>query len=147
MSLELTQAEADALIALEKHRVDEQTHPCPLPGGKLVLPLISFDGEEEFLLDVTRGARNVLKVSMQNRSRGSVVLVRFCSAVAHRNPDDSIVPAPHIHLYREGFADKWAMPLPGAAFSAPMDINTSIADFMSYCNVTRHPYIAGALLA
>jgi len=147
VSLELTQQEADLLIALEKHRVDEQVYTCPLPGGKVIIPLQSHDGAEEFLLDVTRGAKNVIKVSLQNRCQGSVVLVRFCNAVPHRNPDDEVIPPPHIHLYREGYADKWAMPLPVGQFSNVADVSSCVIDFMTLCNVTVKPNFTGALIA
>jgi hypothetical protein len=28
----------------------------------------------------------------------------------HRNPDDEEIPWPHLHVYREGYGDKWASP-------------------------------------
>jgi hypothetical protein len=39
----LTQAEADALIAMEKHRVNEDRHDFPMAGTSLVVPLQSPD--------------------------------------------------------------------------------------------------------
>lgn len=51
----LTQAEADALITMEKHRVNEETSNFPADGESVVLPLQSADRREQFLLDLSRG--------------------------------------------------------------------------------------------
>jgi hypothetical protein len=39
----LTQAEADALIAMEKHRVTNDRHEFPMQGESLTVPLQSPD--------------------------------------------------------------------------------------------------------
>ena len=41
---DLTPSEVDALIALEKHRSNEDTHDFPIAGKSLSLPLQSIDG-------------------------------------------------------------------------------------------------------
>lgn len=51
----LTQAEADALIAMEKHRVNEDRSDFPMGGESVVLPLQSADKREQFLVDLGRG--------------------------------------------------------------------------------------------
>lgn len=56
--INLTQAEADALIAMEKHRVNEDRSDFPMGGQLLVLPLQSVDRREQFLLDLSRGSLN-----------------------------------------------------------------------------------------
>ena len=48
----LTQAEANALIALEKRRVDTTEWNYPDFGGRVTVPLVSVDGRESFLLDL-----------------------------------------------------------------------------------------------
>ena len=47
----LTQAEVDALIAMEKHRVNEELSDFPADGEAVVLPLQSADRREQFLLE------------------------------------------------------------------------------------------------
>lgn len=85
--LDLTQAEAEALIALEKHRVTEERHSFPM-GGSLVIPLQSSDRRERFLLDISRGRIDLLKGKDQKRGRQMVVLVRLdFGGAPHRNPD------------------------------------------------------------
>jgi hypothetical protein len=41
--MNLTQAEADALIAMEKHRINEERSDFPMGGQSLILPLQSPD--------------------------------------------------------------------------------------------------------
>lgn len=102
--INLTQPEADALIAMEKHRVDEQEYEYPGLGGSIVVPLVSPDKREGFLLDVSRGRIDLLKGTYQNRARQVVVLVRLdFGGPTHRNPDGVELPCPHLHIYREGF--------------------------------------------
>ena len=67
----LAQAEADTLIAIEKHRVNEELSDFPADGEAVVLPLQSVDRREQFLLDLSRGRIDLRKVKMQNRGAPS----------------------------------------------------------------------------
>ena len=140
--INLTQAEADALIAMEKHRVTEERTDFPMGGESKVLPLQSADNRERFLLDLNRGRINLQKVTMQTRGRQVIVLVRLDLAGApHRNPDGEDIPAPHLHIYREGYGDKWAIPVPADQFRTTDDVWMAFEDFLQYCNITQPPYI------
>lgn len=144
--MNLTQAEADALIAMEKHRINEDRGDFPMGGQSLVLPLQSADKREQFLLDLSRGRIDLLKVKMQNRGRQMVVLVRLdLGGAPHRNPDDEEIPAPHLHVYREGYGDKWAIPVPADRFTATTDHWTTLDEFMRFCNITQPPHIERGL--
>src|SRR3954463_2406653 len=100
----LLQSEADALIAMEKIRVNDNANRYPNPGDKLMLPLTSRDGREAFILDVSRSQINFAKVTHQNRARQIVVLMRLdIGGAPHRNPDGEEIPCPHLHIYREGY--------------------------------------------
>jgi hypothetical protein len=146
--INLTQAEADALIAMEKHRANEERHDFPMGGVSLVLPLQSPDKREQFLLDLSRGRIDLAKVKMQNRGRQIVVLVRLDLAGSpHRNPDGEEVPCPHLHVYREGFGDKWAVPVPPDRFPDPSDLWATLQHFLAYCNITRPPHIERGLFS
>jgi len=145
--INLTQAEANALIAMEKHRVGDTRYSYPLPGELISAPLASPDKREQFLLDVRRGRIDLLKVTHQNRGRAVVVLVRLdLGGPPHRNPDGEEVPCPHFHIYREGFGDKWALPVPAERFPDLSDYWRTLQDFMGYCNVTKPPVIDKVLL-
>lgn len=144
--MNLTQAEADALIAMEKYRVNENRSDFPMGGQSLILPLQSADKREHFLLDVSRGRIDLLKVKIQNRGRQVVVLVRLdLGGAPHRNPDGEEMLPPHLHVYREGYGDKWAMPVPADRFGATGDLWITLEDFMRFCNITRPPHIERGL--
>ena len=146
--LELTQAEANSLLAMEKIRADELPREYPHLGGVLVIPLISRDRAESFLLDLRRGRIDLAKVTHQNRTRQVVILARLdLGGPAHRNPDDAEIACPHLHLYREGFGDKWAFPVPAASFPRLDDLWETMHDFMRFCNVTELPTITRGLFA
>ena len=142
----LTQAEADALIGMEKHRVNEELSDFPADGESVVLPLQSADRREQFLLDLSRGRIDLRKVKMQNRARQVVVLVRLdLGGAPHRNPDGEEVPVPHLHVYREGYGDKWALPVPVDRFGNLADVWQTLSDFMGFCNITQPPRIQRGL--
>lgn len=144
--MNLTQAEADALIAMEKHRATEDRSDFPMGGQSLVLPLQSADKREQFMFDLSRGRIDLRKVKMQNRGRQVVVLVRLdLGGAPHRNPDDVEVPAPHLHIYREGFGDKWAVAVPPDRFRDIGDVWATLEDFLRFCNVTQPPHIERGL--
>jgi len=146
--INLPQAEADALIAMEKHRIDDQLWDYPEPGGSIHIPLISSNGRENFHLDMSRSNINLMKGTYQNRSRQIVVLVRLdFGGQPHRNPDGEEVSSPHIHIYREGYSDKWAFPISNADFTDLTDSWQMLKDFMRYCNITRPPKIHRGLFS
>ncbi len=140
----LTQTEAKMLIALEKRRVDEREwlYPGPGLGGTLTIPLVSTDRREPFVLDIRRSRIDLTKGTYQNRGRQIAVLLRLdFGARPHRNPDGEEIGSPHLHVYREGFGDKWAYPPPMDRFA---DLNNSwqtLEDFMRYCNIVEPPVI------
>jgi hypothetical protein len=111
-AINITQAEADALIAMEKHRADDKQYLFPIPGEQLAMPLMSFDKRETFMLDITRSQIKLTKVTYQNPARQVILLRLDLNGPPHRNPDDTEIPCPHLHIYREGYGDKWAVPAP-----------------------------------
>src|SRR5439155_6605747 len=115
--LEITQSEAEALIAMEKHRASDDRYSFPLGGRSVSIPLQSVDKREQFLLDISRGRIDLGRGKYQNRARQVVVLVRLdFGGSPHRNPDGEEIGSPHLHIYREGFGDKWAISVPAIDF-------------------------------
>ena len=146
--VDLTQDEADSLIAMRKRAADDKTYDYPDPGAKISIPLISEDRRERFLLDVSRGRIDLLKGKYQNRCRQVVILARLdFGGKPHQNPDGEVVGCPHLHLYRAGYADKWAIPVPLSHFPTADDPWQTFFDFMRYCNIVEPPTIAGGLFA
>ena len=144
--MHITQAEADALIAMEKHRATEDRISFPMGGQSLVLALQSADKREQFMLDLRRARIDLHKIKMQSRGRQVVVLVRLdLGGAPHRNPDDVEIPAPHLHIYREGFGDKWAVAVPAELFRNTDDVWATFKDFLLFCNITQPPHIERGL--
>ena len=146
--INLTQTEADALIAMEKHRVNNERRDYPVLGGSVSIPLISADRRENFILDVSRGRINLAKGTYQNRPRQVVVFVRLdFGGQPHRNPDGEELESPHLHVYREGYGDKWAVPVPTSAFPDIADTWKTLEDFMRFCNIAHPPLIERGLFS
>ncbi len=145
--IDLTQEEADALIAMEKHAVDLSVNwEYPDTGGSISIPLQSSDKRERFLLDISRGRIDLQKGKYQNRARQVIVLARLdYGGSPHRNPDGIEVACPHLHIFREGFGDKWAAPLPPDFVDDPDDRLKLMDAFLKYCNVTIRPNISFGL--
>ncbi len=142
----LSQAEADALIAVEKRRVDATEWAYPESGGALSIPLVSADRRESFALDIRRSRIDLTKGTYQNRARHVMVLARLdFGGSPHRNPDGTKVASPHLHLYREGYADKWAFPVPSDGFADLTDAWQTLVDFMRFCNIVDSPIIRRGL--
>jgi hypothetical protein len=146
MDIDLTQTEADALIALEKHRVDDKELTFPAPGEQVVIPITSRDRRENFLLDLTRSQIKLSKATYQNRARQTVILMRLdLDGPPHRNPDDQEIPCPHLHVYREGYGDKWAFPAPINIYTHLHDLFATFEAFMVHCNVADPPKLQRGL--
>jgi hypothetical protein len=140
--IEITQAEANSLIALEKVRENSDSVDYPGLGGNVCVPLVSVDKKEHFLLDMSRGKIDLLKGKYQTRGRHVIILVRLdFGGAPHRNPDGEEIPSPHLHLYRHGFGDKWATAVPQDCFPNTQDAWQMLKDFMRYCNITNPPII------
>lgn len=133
---------------MEKRRRDDTVWDYPDLGGKLSVPLVSKDGWEVFLLDLWRGRISLRREKLQTRARRTLVLARLdIGGRPHRNPDDSRIESPHLHLYHEGFADRWAFPVPDTAFEDLSDSTRTLDDFLRFCNVVEPPSIRRGLFA
>jgi hypothetical protein len=144
--MDLSQKEANDLMAMEKCRIDDAEWNFPGPGQRVMIPLLSSDRRENFFLDVTRGTVKLTKATFQNRARQVVVLLRLdIDGPPHRNPDGEEVDCPHLHIYREGHGDKWAIPAPPELSVANAGLYALLESFMKRCNVTNPPVIQGGL--
>lgn len=140
MSVFISQDEADALLAMDKHRTSDERFDLPDMGGGLIVPLVSADGAEHFHLDVSRSRMNLAKGKFQNRARTTMVLARIdIGGAPHRNPDGEEIACPHIHLYREGYGVRWAFAVPTDRFTSLSDHWQTLNEFMQFCNITLPP--------
>ena len=148
MDIELSQAEADKLMAMEKRAADDNDWLFPAPGERIAIPLTSFDKRENFMLDVTRAQIKLTKATYQNRARVTAILLRLdLDGPPHTNPDGAQVSCPHLHIYREGFGDKWAVPAPTDRYTNTLDLFSAFDAFMQHCNITERPRIHKGLFS
>jgi hypothetical protein len=142
----LTQTEADALIAMGKTFPQSVTISIS-PGTDQTHELIGDDKRERFLLDLWRGMLRLSKLRHQTRGRKVIVLVRLdIDGAPHTNPDGTRLNGTHIHVYREGYEDKWAYPIDRTEFRNSSDIQQTFEDFCRYCNVQNIPPFQEGLL-
>lgn len=130
------------------------TEPVVLAEGAVTnFELQSSDRQNSFTLDIRRG-RIELKYTMQMRANTTIRLVRLDFKGSHTNPDvdyhvgsedpfyaihdlcigRTFNDEPHIHIYRNGFDDRWAYPVEGI-FNRSQDIESTFKDFLDYCNI------------
>ena len=111
----------------------------------------SADGSEAFLLDINRaGSIRISRCTFQERYNVTIALVRLDldENKPHQNPDGIVIKGPHIHIYKEGYGDRWAYLLSEISpcpFSNTSDLLTSFTEFCNYCNIGSIPAIQGSL--
>ena len=88
-AIDLTQAEADELMSVDKHRISDEAVPYPVPGQNITIELRSTDNREEFLLDVWRSDKNPRRARFQIRARRVIILARIdLGGPPHSNHED-----------------------------------------------------------
>ncbi len=143
----LTQAEADQLIQLPKHFSQSPASISIPPGADETYELAGPGDRERFLLDVWRGTLRLTKLKFQNRVRSVVVLVRLdVDGAPHTNPDGQRLAGTHLHVFREGWDDKWATPVDAAAFTLLSDPATTFQEFCAFCNIESPPPVQGVIV-
>jgi len=142
----LTQAEADQLIQMAKHFVRAPASIAIPPGVDDTYELAGPSDRERFLLDVWRGTLRLTKLRFQNRVRTVVVLVRLdIDGAPHTNPDGQQLSGTHLHLFREGYDDRWAYPVDPNAFTLLSDPGTIFQEFCAFCKIESPPPVQGVI--
>jgi hypothetical protein len=148
VDINLTQDEADRLIAMGKRSADTKEWTFPPPGESIAIPLTSLDKRESFMLDVTRAQIRLTKATYQNRARATIVLMRLdLDGSPHRNPDGEEIPCPHLHVYKEGYGDKCAIAASITRYTDTTDLFSTCEAFMRHCNITDPPKIEKGLFS
>ena len=140
--MQLSQEEADTLRMIEKYLTNPELVKLPPPTGTVLHP-VHYHREgrrmDNMKISTYHARINAQKISCRLLYNGNVMLVRVDTqdATPHANPDKKIViqpHQPHIHIYREGYGDKFAYPLPNA-FRNAEDISSLFMDFLSYSRI------------
>ena len=156
----ITQTDADFFFSMEKFPDEEKEYDFPSSGEKLSIAFTSSDKREGFLFDIYRGQINITKITYQNRVRKAYILRRLdCDGPMHVNPEVETVPlsflepyngkeipCPHLHIYVEGFGEKWAVPANDFIETNNRDIYEMMEEFFRYCHVRKLPQIKKTLL-
>lgn len=160
MSHYINQTDADFFFSMEKMPEIEKEYDFPTSGDKLSIPFLSTDKRESFLFDISRGQIRITKITYQNRVRKAYILRRLdLDGPSHVNPEVETVPmpflepyngqeipCPHLHIYIEGFGEKWAIPANVIIETNNKDIYEVMLQFFDYCNVKQLPNIKKTLL-
>jgi len=142
----LTQAEAEQLIQMAKHFVNAPDSVSIPPGADDTYELSGSNEREKFLLDVWRGTLRLTKFKFQDRARTVVVLVRLdVDGAPHTNPDGQRLSGTHLHIFREGFDDRWAYPVDSTLFTLLSDPGKTFHEFCALCKIESPPPVQGVI--
>ena len=142
--LSLTQQEFENLINLKKKF--ETSEPLHLDESWM-RNILSIKTRDAFILDYTiRGPIELKKYTYNKRYKKIIILLRYDSFGRHTNPDGVIFEGSHIHIYREGFDDKFAFPIEKLGVSQNSTREEILELFLKYCHVVEHPNIQYTIL-
>jgi hypothetical protein len=134
----LSQEKADELLALPKRFPSRPLLEFPAPGAALTMEVEGVPGGDKFLIDANRrgGRFRLAKCSYLERYQVSEILLRLdLEGPPHANPDGTEMECPHLHVYREGYGDRWAFEVPSARFRDLTDLAQTLRDFLAFCGV------------
>ncbi|WP_404989330.1 DUF6978 family protein [Clostridium culturomicium] len=140
----LSQIESELLLDMDKEFEDKSSIQIKSERTKIQKKILSIHSKDEFILDIDRNSINLSKIKYQSRhKRTNTILLRIDTAGGgrHLNPDGEFIPCPHIHIYKEGYGDKWAYPLDENIFTDPSNPSQLLQDFLTYFNVKKIPVI------
>ena len=138
----LTQTEYDFIMSQEKVFEDlvSTIHLGPAP-IQWVKQINSTINKEIFLLDFYRGSFELAKYTINKRYRQTIVLLRYDNGGRHTNPDGVKFEGSHIHLYKEGYNDKFAFPNSEIGLTETDSMEVVFNKIMHFCNIKRIPNI------
>ena len=156
----LSQAQADSLRTMPKRLLTPGGIGLPSAGDRMTWEAESLDHREKFLIDANRRGKIVLhRCTYQERYRVVDILARLdVGGTLHTNPNVEKVPlamffdfngitlpCPHLHVYVEGFDDRWAIPAPKKNFPNIGDLTATLESFLRYCGIAEFPPAQAAL--
>lgn len=138
----ITQLEFDILIKEEKIFEDIikplELGPAPIRWSRQIN---AVDSNNLFLLDFYRGSFELSRYTYNKRYRQTIILLRYDNGGRHTNPDGASFEGPHIHLYKEGYNDKFAYPISDIEIEESDTIEVVLNKILHFCNVTKLPSI------
>ena len=151
--MSISQEEAIRLFQMKKLPVKSIAFVYPHEGEKIEIELQSQDKRFSFSADINRSGNKAKKFILQNRTNKVYILRRLdFIGSPHRNPPEEIedeflsqyagkeIQCPHLHIYQEGFNDKWAIPLSDVIdfkINNEDDLYEIMKKFFNYCNIDQ----------
>jgi len=138
----LTQAEYDFIMSQDKFFDDPVStiHLGPAP-IQWVRQINSAFKTEIYLLDFYRGSFELTKYTINKRYKQTIILLRYDSDGRHTNPDGEKFEGAHIHLYKEGYNDKYAFSVSKIGLVETDGMEVVFNKIMHFCNIKKIPYI------
>ena len=68
-------------------------------------------------------------------------MMRYDNGGRHTNPDGVLFEGQHVHLYREGFNDKFAFPVSEVNVVDTDTVEQVFKKIMHFCNINQVPTI------
>ncbi|ADQ06578.1 putative Lj965 prophage protein [Caldicellulosiruptor hydrothermalis 108] len=144
----LEQELANYLIQTKKAILEKQI-VFPMVDSSLTLNVVCLDNiSERLLIDINRkGTFKLTRCTYNERYQTVITLVRLdIDTKPHRNPDGTVIGPNHIHIYKEGYGDKWAYPLEDfKCFKNPKDLIQTFVDFCRFCNIVEIPTVQAVM--
>ena len=136
----LKQQDFERLLKLPKKFLTTDKLEISIAPSSWTRKVISIDNEYEFLLDFYRGRYDLTRFTINKRYKTNIVLLRFDSGGTHKNPDGKIIRGAHIHLYKEGYEDKFAYPVSDfGILESDIGIEKVFTKLLNFCNFVEMP--------
>ncbi|HET8810816.1 MAG TPA: hypothetical protein VFM65_11205 [Flavobacteriaceae bacterium] len=140
--MSITQSDFNTIIKEEKVFSD-LINPLELspPPINWTREIKAISSKNIFLLDFYRGSFELTRYTYNKRYRQSIILLRYDNGGRHTNPDGVSFDGPHVHIFREGFNDKFAFPVSELNINDTNSIDEVLDKLLQFCNVTKRPTI------
>jgi hypothetical protein len=140
--MSISQQEFEYLLKLDKEFEDLsnriQLGPAPIQWTR---KLISSGNHETFFFDFYRGSFELSKYTFNKRYRQTIIMLRYDNGGRDTNPDGVLIIGPHVHLYKEGYNDKFAYPISEIKANSSDSMEEVLKKIMQFCNVNKMPTI------
>lgn len=139
----ISEKKFENILKTKKFLEDNSAIVLPNKGGKIKRYIRSLSGKDGFILNIERGKIKLSKVKYQTRSKitNDILLRVDTNGPRHQNPDGEFINCPHIHIYKEGYGDKWAYKLDNNIFKDDSNLAQLLRDFLNYFNIESIPNI------
>tara|TARA_R110002124_G_scaffold56746_2_gene159775 strand:- start:146 stop:583 length:438 start_codon:yes stop_codon:yes gene_type:complete len=140
--MSITQSDFNNIIKEEKIFSD-LIHPLELSPAPIswTREIKAINSKNIYLLDFYRGSFELTRYTYNKRYRQSLILLRYDSRGRHTNPDGVTFDGPHVHIFREGFNDKFAYPISDLNIEDTNSIDEVLDKLLQFCNVIKRPVI------